>query len=341
MRPPFAAAAAPAPRRAARRRAAGELNIFNWGDYTSPELIKKFEQQYDIKVTITDYDSQRHRDGQGQGRWPRLRHRGADLDRVPDLDPRGAAAGEPARTRWPTSRTWTRAGSTSPSIPAATIPSRGRSGTTGVVVNTKFYQGDPNTWAIVFDPPPELAGKINVVPEMNDIVNGAIMYVGGTPCTDDKAVLKKARDVLMAAKPKWASMNYASPEFTPRGTSPRGANWNGYTFRARLLEPGHQVRLPQGRLPDLDGQRGHPEGREERRERQAVLELHHGPGERSHALGLRPLPNGIKGSEKYMPADMQGAPELTLPEPNKGVFLHTCPPEVNDIMTKIWTEVQK
>ncbi|MCX7347439.1 MAG: extracellular solute-binding protein, partial [Alphaproteobacteria bacterium] len=37
--------------------AEGELNIFNWGDYTSPELIKKFEQTYNVKVTITDYDS--------------------------------------------------------------------------------------------------------------------------------------------------------------------------------------------------------------------------------------------------------------------------------------------
>ena len=24
--------------------AEGELNIFNWGDYTSPEMIKKFER---------------------------------------------------------------------------------------------------------------------------------------------------------------------------------------------------------------------------------------------------------------------------------------------------------
>jgi spermidine/putrescine transport system substrate-binding protein len=37
--------------------AAGELNIYNWGDYTSPEMIKKFEEKYDVKVTITDYDS--------------------------------------------------------------------------------------------------------------------------------------------------------------------------------------------------------------------------------------------------------------------------------------------
>ena len=37
--------------------AAGELNLFNWGNYTNPELISKFEQEHDVKVTITDYDS--------------------------------------------------------------------------------------------------------------------------------------------------------------------------------------------------------------------------------------------------------------------------------------------
>ena len=35
----------------------GVLNIYNWGDYTSPEMIKKFEAKYNVKVTITDYDS--------------------------------------------------------------------------------------------------------------------------------------------------------------------------------------------------------------------------------------------------------------------------------------------
>jgi spermidine/putrescine transport system substrate-binding protein len=35
----------------------GELNIYNWGNYTSPEMITKFEAETGIKVTITDYDS--------------------------------------------------------------------------------------------------------------------------------------------------------------------------------------------------------------------------------------------------------------------------------------------
>ena len=37
--------------------AEGELNIFNWGNYTNPELIEKFEKEFDVKVTVTDYDS--------------------------------------------------------------------------------------------------------------------------------------------------------------------------------------------------------------------------------------------------------------------------------------------
>ena len=39
-----------------RALADGELNIFNWGNYTNPELIKKFEDAYKVKVTVTDYD---------------------------------------------------------------------------------------------------------------------------------------------------------------------------------------------------------------------------------------------------------------------------------------------
>ena len=41
----------------ASARAAGELHIFNWGDYTNPDLIAKFEKAYDVKVTLDGYDS--------------------------------------------------------------------------------------------------------------------------------------------------------------------------------------------------------------------------------------------------------------------------------------------
>ena len=62
---------------------------------------------------------------------------------------------------------------------------------TGVAVNTSVYSGDINTSAIWLEPPPELVGKINVTPEMGDVVALATMYLGGQPCSEDTELLKK------------------------------------------------------------------------------------------------------------------------------------------------------
>jgi spermidine/putrescine transport system substrate-binding protein len=53
--------------------------------------------------------------------------------------------------------------------------------------------------------------------------------------------------------------------------------------------------------------------------------------------------NGIKGSEAFMPEDMKTAPEINIPAEfaNKGKFQPTCPPEVTELYTKIWTELLK
>ena len=37
--------------------AEGQLNIYNWSDYTPPDLVEKFEQETGITVTVDTYDS--------------------------------------------------------------------------------------------------------------------------------------------------------------------------------------------------------------------------------------------------------------------------------------------
>jgi len=64
-------------------------------------------------------------------------------------------------------------------------------GSTGVLVDTSLYKGDINTSGIIFNPPDELKGKINVAPEMNDVMAAVIWYLGGQWCTSDKELLKK------------------------------------------------------------------------------------------------------------------------------------------------------
>ncbi|TIT21425.1 MAG: extracellular solute-binding protein, partial [Mesorhizobium sp.] len=53
--------------------------------------------------------------------------------------------------------------------------------------------------------------------------------------------------------------------------------------------------------------------------------------------------NAITGSDKYMPADMKDAPEVVIPEADKAhaELQVMCPPEVQELYTKIWTELQK
>ena len=38
-------------------QAAGELNFYNWTDYTPDDLIEKFEKETGINVTMDTYDS--------------------------------------------------------------------------------------------------------------------------------------------------------------------------------------------------------------------------------------------------------------------------------------------
>ena len=59
--------------------------------------------------------------------------------------------------------------------------------------------------------------------------------------------------------------------------------------------------------------------------------------------GFHRYANGIEGSDKFMPADMKDAPEVNVPAEfaKNGVQSETCPPEVQALYTKIWTELQK
>ena len=184
--------------------AAGELNIFNWGNYTPPDLIEKFEKQYDIKVTLTDYDSNDTAlakvaaGGHGfdiavpsNSYVPIWIEKGLLLNTRVDLMPN-------AKNILPQFRdvSWD---------PGRQYSAPWQWGSTGVSVNVKYYKGDINTSSIFLDPPEELIGQINVVPEMMDVMSMAIWYHGGEVCSDDKAMLKKVNDTLLAAKPKCIS----------------------------------------------------------------------------------------------------------------------------------------
>ena len=74
-------------------------------------------------------------------------------------------------------------------------------GTTAFAVNTDKFKGDIDTLAILFDPPDELKGQINMLDDINNVMHAAERYAGVPRCSADKADLKKVNDMLVAAKP--------------------------------------------------------------------------------------------------------------------------------------------
>lgn len=320
----------------------GELQLYNWGNYTSPELLAKFEKETGIKVTVTDYDSNDTAlakvEAGGTGfdlvvpsanYVPIWIQKGLvqelDLSKIPN---HANIAPEWMNVDYDPGRKY--------SIPW-------QWGTTGVAVNTKVYSGDPNTSAIFMNPPPELEGKVNVTPEMNDVIALAIMYEGGQPCTEDLTVLKKVRDDLLAAKPKWMSMDYGMEEKMASNDVPASVYWNGAIMRARLKNPDIVFGYPkEGYIVWMDQVMLLKDAKNVDNAYK-FLNFIADPENAAMISAFARYANGIAGSEQYMPEDMKTAPEIVIPAEfkDKGHFIPTCSPKAQELYTKIWTELQK
>ncbi len=322
--------------------AAGELHIYNWGDYTSPELVEKFESEHDVKVTITDYDSNetalaKVRPG-GHGfdivvptssHMPIWIEEGLLLETRPDQMENFKHVAEQWRNPdWEPGRRY--------SVPWVW-------GSSGISVNTSMYDGDINTSQLFFNPPADLVGKINIVPEMSDVIHMAIFYEGGTSCTNDKEVLKRVRDLLVNAKSAWKSIDYGTKEKLVSGDVAVSMNWNGYSMRARTENPDIRYGYAVEGYPlwmDNVVVLKDAQNVENAKQFQNFLMA---PENAALISNFANYANAIDGSEAYMLEELRTAPEVMIPSEfqQSGQFIPPCPPEVQQMYTAIWTELQK
>jgi spermidine/putrescine transport system substrate-binding protein len=216
-------------------------------------------------------------------------------------------------------------------------------GTTGMAVNQTAYAGDINTSAIFLDPPEELVGKVNVTPEMNDVLALATMYMGGQPCSEDGELMKKVRDKLLEAKPKWQSMDYGMTEKMAANDVMASLYWNGAIFRARLENPDVKYGYPKEGFPLWMDQVMLLKDAQHVEEAYKFLDFIAVPENAALISAFARYANGIAGSEPFMPADMKDAPEIVIPAEfaDKGVFIQACTGKAQEYITAIWTELQK
>jgi spermidine/putrescine transport system substrate-binding protein len=229
--------------------AAGELHIYNWGNYTNPEMIEKFEKMHGVKVTIDGYDS-------NETMLAKVEQGGSGYDIVVPgdymiaimikkgllerVEPNKMSNFKNIDKKW-VDVYWDEGRNYS-------IPYQW--GTTNFTVDSTVYKGDVNTLALLFDPPAELKGRINMLKDMNDVINAGLRYLNYPRCNSDKAQLKELNTMLIKAKANWRTMDYSVIEKLTSKDVDLSQSWNGAAKRG---PPRTGLLLSERRLHRLDG----------------------------------------------------------------------------------------
>ena len=321
-------------------QAEGKLNLYNWFEYMPQELLEKFAKEHDVEVTMDTYDS-------NESLLARLKAGVTGYDvAVPGdymvailiqesllekVEPNKMANFKHMDPRW-----------------IDVYFDKGREysvpyqwGTTAFMVDTEVYKGEINTLAMLFDPPEELRGRINVLKDVNDVLNAGLRYLGYPRCNDNPEELKKLNSLLISAKDHWLSFNSdGAKEALVSGDAAVGMIWNGYGMKARAERPSLKYSYPKEGLtawmdnlvvlkgaPNLDNAK-------------AFLNFMMDPENAATLTNFARYTAGVQGTEPHLDAELAAAYELNPPDDAPTPeFVPPCEEKVVRLYDRIWTNL--
>ena len=74
-------------------------------------------------------------------------------------------------------------------------------GVTAFAYNTKGLKGSVDSLKTLFEPPPELRGKVGMLGASTEVIALAELYLGLAPCQTDSGNMKKVDALLAAQQP--------------------------------------------------------------------------------------------------------------------------------------------
>ncbi|MEB8385808.1 extracellular solute-binding protein [Rhodobacteraceae bacterium KMM 6894] len=339
--PKVAAILAAAVTMAGAAHAEGVLNIYNWGNYTSPELIEKFEAAFDVEVNLDGYDS-------NETMLAKVREGNTGYDIVVPSDSTVAIMIEQDMLAEIKPNEMENFKNMDPKwVDVYWDPGRNYSvpwqwGTTAFTVDAEVYKGDINTLALMFEPPEELKGRINMLNDMPEVINAALRYKGFDRCNSNKEELREVTELLIAAKENWRTMDYATIEKLTSGDVDLSQNWNGAAMRARAQRPTLQYAYPvegfTGWMDNVAVLKDAPNMDNAKLFVNFIMM----PENAALISNFARYANGIMGSEAFLDADMTSAPEIVMPADAPAPdFVKPCSQEVTDLYNRMWTKVKE
>ncbi len=326
---------------AASAHAEGQLNIYNWGNYTNADMVKKFEELYGVEVTLDGYDSNetmlaKVKEGNtgydivvpgdymvaimvGEGLLAEIN--AGEMENFKNVDPNWVDV------YWDPGRKY--------SVPY-------QWGTTSFTVDSTVYSGDINTLGLIFDTPDELKGRINMLNDMNDVINAGLRYLGHPRCNSNPDQMKELMDLLVEAKDDWRTMDYAVIEKLTSKDVDLSQSWNGAAMRARNDRPTLKYSYPKegftGWMDNVAVLADAPNMANAK----LFVNFMMDPENAAMTSNFARYANGVLGSDKFMDAEMLEAPEIVMPaDAPVPDFVKPCDQDVVALYNKVWTRLKQ
>ena len=318
--------------------AEGELHIYVWSDSIAPDLIKKFETETGIKVTVDGFNSNEdlltklQAGASGYDVVTPSQHFlkiMADQGLLEDIDAHSLAAFQQVDEKW-RGQWWDETNEYS--IPLAY-------GTAGFTVNRNAYKGAVDSWKVLFEPEADLQGKIAMLSYPDEIVGAAQLYLGVPFCSEDPAEMKKVYDLLSAQKPFVAA--YTSDNIENRiGGGEVAAHfwWDGNSMKTRLNDAAPiEYAMPKEGLVGWLDSFVVPKGAANIDNAKAFIDFMSRVENATEQYNFYGHSAPVKidtAKAKYTP---ENAPELFPTVPVE--FSRSCSPAAQDLVTKVWTQL--
>lgn len=322
--------------------AEGSLNIYNFSGYISPDLIKKFEEKYDVKVTSDSYDSE-------ETLLAKLKMGGAGYDfavgsqaTLPIIIAEGLAENigasampgyanvmpELQKPEWDPTGEY--------SVPY-------QWGTLNFAIDTAIVPAT-DSLKTLFEPDAALAGTINMFDSSSEVIALASLYLNVPQCSEDPDEMQKVADLLAAQKPSvrsYSSKAGAIRDQLVAGEIAMSILASGSTMRGRELKPSIAYVYPkEGSLAWIDS--GFvPKGAKNLENAKLFIAFLLEPENAAMNTNFLKYGNGINGSEAFYDPSLKGAPEMTPPASSPLVFKPACSEAAVKLQDLVWTNLMK
>jgi spermidine/putrescine transport system substrate-binding protein len=112
-------------------------------------------------------------------------------------------------------------------------------GTSGFAVDTNVVSEYEDSWAMLFDPSPEVCGKISMLDDQRETLGAALIYLGYSLNSTDPAELEEAKNLLIAqSECVRAYDSQTNDDLVVTGETVFGHMWTGDAILAGLPDYG-------------------------------------------------------------------------------------------------------